>query len=109
MEGNNREFESIQSVDTKLRLAEQRLDTLSANVESSLKELRSLVTSLDKDIAVQEEKQLRIMLQIDQLEKSVEVLSQTNVKKQDGSNDFIKSVLIAVISSGLAYIWSKMT
>lgn len=109
MSNDNLGFTRVQDLDTGLQLLEQRVDLLNRNVEETLKELKVVVKDLDKDMAVYEEKQARLMYQIDQLEKSIVALGNTNVKKQDSSDAMVRGVLTALISSVIGYFISKLT
>lgn len=99
----------ISQVDTGLKLLEQRVDILNKSVEETLRDLRAIVKDLDKDMAVYEEKQARLMYQIDQLEKNILALDNVNSKKKDNSDAFIRGILTALISSVIGYIVSRLS
>lgn len=74
----------------------------------AINELKSIVQSIDKDTAIQAEKQSHLYYQISQLEKTVESMKGNDTKEVDRKRDLIEKIFMAVLGASVTYIFSLL-
>lgn len=69
-------------------------------------ELKSIVQSLDKDMAIQTEKQTHLLFRIEQLYEELEELGKKGDKTNDNQRELIEKTLMAFLGGLITYIFS---
>lgn len=92
--------ETRESIDSLKKIYE---DVMSLNTDT-----RNVISSLDKEQAIQSEKNTHIFYQLGQLEKRVEELERHDDKSSDNMRGLIEKVFMAVIGGLVAYVFSML-
>jgi chromosome segregation ATPase len=71
-----------------------------------INELMNIVQSLDKDMAIQTEKQSHLFYRIEQLQKELDALENRGEKGSDRQRDLVEKALMAVLGGLITYIFS---
>jgi chromosome segregation ATPase len=93
----------------KLRQIEDALqdhETDAKELKSMVGELRKIVQVLDKDMAIQLEKQSHLFYRVEQLQRELELLEAKGVKSSDKQRAFIESALLAFLGGLITYVFS---
>mgnify|MGYP001049810391 CR=1 FL=1 len=72
-------------------------------------ELKNIVQSLDKDMAIQSEKQSHLFYRIDQLQREIELLEAKGVKSSDKQRALVENALMAFLGGLITYIFSLIS
>lgn len=103
----------LATLETKVKTNDLSDTTKFSNIEEvqkelimNITELRSVVQSLDKDMAIQTEKASHVNYQISQLEDQVNGLKGHDSKETDRRRDLIEKVFMAILGGAVAYIFS---
>ncbi|AYJ75922.1 hypothetical protein Goe27_00540 [Bacillus phage vB_BsuM-Goe27] len=72
-------------------------------------ELKEIVQSLDKDMAIQSEKQSHLFYRVEQLQRELELLEEKGVKTSDKQRALIENALMAFLGGLITYIFSMMS
>lgn len=99
-------LDKIKNLEDKVQTGELTRKTDNEELTKAIKELRDIVVALDKDSALQSEKQSHIFYQIGQLEKGVEALRQTNQKEDEGKKDLVEKVFMIILGAVVTYVFS---
>lgn len=84
------------------------LDAERRELSIAINELKSIVQSLDKETAIQAEKQSHLYYQITQLEKTVESMKGDDVKEVDRKKDLVEKIFMAILGASVTYIFSLL-
>lgn len=84
------------------------LDVERKELTIAINELKTIVQSIDKDTAIQAEKQSHLYYQISQLEKTVDSMKGNNSKEVDRKRDLIEKIFMAVLGASITYIFSML-
>lgn len=98
-----------QEVLLKLQAIEDRLqdqENSAAELKSVVTELKGIVQDLDKDMAIQAEKQSHLFFRIEQLQRELEVLESKGEKGNDRQRGLIENALMIVLGSLISYLLS---
>ncbi len=96
----------------KLKTIEGMLQDQDNNTEQLkdvINELRAVVQDLDKNMAIQSEKQSHLYYRVEQLQKEIEVLEASGEKINNRQRDLIEKALMAFLGGLITYIFSIMT
>lgn len=74
----------------------------------AINELKSIVQSIDKETAIQAEKQSHLYYQITQLEKTVEGMKGVDTKEIDRKRDLIEKIFMAILGASVTYMYSLL-
>lgn len=77
-------------------------------LEKAVNELKSIVQSLDKEMAIRTEKQSHLFYQITQLEKTVSGLQVVDNREIDRKRDLVEKIFMAVLGATVTYIFSML-
>lgn len=77
-------------------------------LEQAIKELKNIVQSLDKETAIQAEKQSHLYYQIVQLEKTVDSMKGDDSKEVARKRDLVEKIFMAVIGALVTYIFGLL-
>lgn len=78
-------------------------------LENEVGELRKMVVSLDKEVAVNSEKQSSIYIQLDRLDEKIKELTNNTVVKDTRKKDTTEKVLLLVLGSIITFIFNKFS
>lgn len=92
----------LQEIETVL----QDQENSAAELKDVIDELKGIVQNLDKDMAIQAEKQSHLLFRIEQLQRELQVLESRSEKGSDKQRALIENVLMAVIGGLITYIFS---
>lgn len=85
----------------------QETDTMELKVV--VNELRAIVQSLDKDFAIQLEKQSHLFYRVEQLNKELELLEAKGVKDSDKQRTLVENALMAFLGGLITYLFSLIS
>ncbi|UXE02804.1 hemolysin [Staphylococcus phage Koomba-kaat_1] len=68
-----------------------------------------MVVSLDKEVAVNSEKQSSIYIQLDRLDEKIKELTNNTVVKDTRKKDTTEKVLLLVLGSIITFIFNKFS
>lgn len=80
----------------------------SEELQSAIKELRDIVNSLDKRLAIHEEKYSHLTYQITKLENTISALEAVNDKETDHKRDIVENVFMMVLGAIVTYLFSLL-
>lgn len=75
-------------------------------LEKVVEDLKGIVLSLDKELALQAEKYSHLFFRIEQLQKEIEVLANKGEKGNDRQRDLVEKALMAVLGGLITFIFS---
>lgn len=100
--------EKVQSGSLTSEKAFSSLDAERKELEKAINELKSIVQSLDKEMAINIEKQSHLYYQINQLEKAVSGLQGVDSREIDRKRDLVEKIFMAVLGATVTYIFSML-
>ena len=95
----------------KLKDIESTLQTSTndtAELKTVVHELKNIVQSLDKDVAIQTEKQSHLFYRIEQLQSEINMLEDKGDKSNDRHRQLIENALMAVLGGVITYVFSLL-
>lgn len=66
------------------------------------------ITALDKDTAIQEEKNSNIFYQLEQLERRLEELERTSEKNSDNTRQFVEKIVMLIIGGLVTWLFNVL-
>jgi chromosome segregation ATPase len=100
---------SNQEVILKLQAIENKLqdqDNSAAELKGVVTELKGIVQDLDKDMAIQAEKQSHLFFRIEQFQRELEVLESRGEKGNERQRSLIENALMVVLGGLISYLFS---
>lgn len=98
---------------TEVILKLQEIESVLQDQNSSTKELKGIVSDLkkvvqdlDKDNAIQAEKQSHMFYRIEQLQRELETIEGRGERGSDRQRDLVEKALMAVLGGLITYIFS---
>lgn len=85
-------------------LQNQKTDT--EKLKEVVSELKAVVSDLDKNAAIQSEKQSHLYYRVEQLQKQIESLEASGEKTDDRQRDLIEKALMLFIGGLISYLFS---
>jgi len=101
MATNQEVMAKLQKIESVLQ--DQESDT--AELKRVVDELKGIVQSLDKYVAIQAEKQAHLLSRIEQLQDQIHVLENHREKGNDKQRQLIENALMAILGGLIAYIF----
>lgn len=86
----------------------QNQNTDVAELKGIVSELKNIVQSLDKEVAIQVEKQSHLYFRIEQLQKEIELLEAKGVKTNDKQRALLENALMAFLGGLITYIFGLL-
>ncbi|AHJ87575.1 hypothetical protein Bp8pC_145 [Bacillus phage Bp8p-C] len=105
MNQNGELIERLRSIEGKIQ--DQETDT--TELRGVVDELKNIVFSLDKDIAIQQEKQSHLYYKMEQLQKELELLESAGDRKSDKQRELIEKALMAFLGGLITYLFSMIS
>ncbi|MDN6195916.1 MAG: hypothetical protein L0I93_05455 [Atopostipes suicloacalis] len=99
----------LQSLEDRLQhgeLTEKGLQEGNKELETALKDLKSIVSNLDTRFSVYEEKYTHLSYQISKLEKAIQDLEDVNDKNTDHKRDVVENIFMIVLGAVVTYLFS---
>lgn len=78
-------------------------------LDKDVERLKSIIHDLDKDLAVNSEKQSAIYVQLDRLDEKIDELKKNTKSKDDKKKDTTEKVLLLVLGAILSFVFNKFT
>lgn len=101
MATNQEVMVKLQKIESVLQ--DQESDT--TELKRVVDELKGIVQNLDKDMAIQAEKQVHLLSRIEQLQGQIHVLENQREKGNDKQRQLIENALMAILGGLIAYIF----
>lgn len=79
-----------------------------AELKSVVTDLKNVVQSLDKEVAIQAEKQSHLFYRIEQLQIEIALLEDKDDKANDKHRQLIENTLMAVLGAVLTYVFTLL-
>lgn len=79
-----------------------------AELKSVVTDLKNVVQSLDKEVAIQAEKQSHLFYRIEQLQAEIAMLEDKDDKANDKHRQLIENTLMAVLGAVLTYVFTLL-
>uniref|UniRef100_A0AAU8GRX9 Hemolysin n=1 Tax=Mammaliicoccus phage MSShimriz1 TaxID=3230127 RepID=A0AAU8GRX9_9VIRU len=79
------------------------------SLDEDVERLKSIIHDLDKDLAVNSEKQSAIYIQLDRLDEKIDELKKNTKSKDDKKKDTTEKVLLLVLGAILSFVFNKFT
>ncbi|AIW03348.1 hypothetical protein CPT_Mater191 [Bacillus phage Mater] len=87
----------------------QNNETDTEELKGVVNELKVIIQSLDKDMAIQLEKQSHLYYRVEQLQKEIELLENKGVKSSDKQRALVENALMAFLGGLITYIFSLLS
>jgi len=87
----------------------QNQETDTTELKGVVHELKAIVQSLDKDMAIQLEKQSHLFYRVEQLQKEIELLEAKDVKTSDKQRALVENALMAFLGGLITYVFSLLS
>jgi chromosome segregation ATPase len=99
---NSELINKLREIENKLQ--DQATDTV--ELKGVVTELKLIVQSLDKDMAIQLEKQSHLFYRVEQLQREIELLEEKGVKSSDKQRALVENALMAFLGGLITYVFS---
>lgn len=77
-------------------------------LENRVNLLSDAVKDLDKDVAIKQEKQAQIYIQIDRLDELIKEMKTSTSTKEDKKKDTIEKFLLLIIGGIISFVFNKL-
>lgn len=101
---NNEIMQKLKEIENTL----QNHKTETVELRNVVNDLRDIVQSLDKDMAIHSEKQSHLFYRIEQMQREIELLDEKGEKGSDKQRDIIEKALMAFLGGLITYIFNTM-
>lgn len=78
------------------------------DLENRVSALSDFVKDLDKDVAIKQEKQAQIYIQIERLDEMIKDIKSTSTTKEDKKKDVVEKVLLLIIGAIVSFVFNKL-
>lgn len=78
------------------------------DLENRVSALSDFVKDLDKDVAIKQEKQAQIYIQIDRLDEMIKDIKSTSTTKDDKKKDVVEKILLLIIGAIVSFVFNKL-
>jgi chromosome segregation ATPase len=103
-ENNTELLDKLKEIESTLQTSNS--DT--AELKTVVHELKNIVQSLDKEVAIQSEKQSHLFYRIEQLQSELNMLEDKGDKANDRHRQLIENALMAVLGGVITYVFSLL-
>ncbi|QQO41421.1 hypothetical protein 015DV004_206 [Bacillus phage 015DV004] len=101
---NNEIMQKLKEIENTL----QNHKTETVELKNVVNDLRDIVQSLDKDMAIHSEKQSHLFYRIEQMQREIELLDEKGEKGSDKQRDIVEKALMAFLGGLITYIFNTM-
>lgn len=101
---NNEIMQKLKEIENTLQ--NHKTDTV--ELRNVVNDLRDIVQSLDKDMAIHSEKQSHLFYRIEQMQREIELLDEKGEKGSDKQRDIVERALMAFLGGLITYIFNTM-
>lgn len=78
------------------------------DLEDKVSALSDFVKDLDKDIAIKQEKQTQIYIQIERLDEMIKDIKTTSTTKEDKKKDVVEKILLLIIGAIISFVFNRL-
>lgn len=78
------------------------------DLEDKVSALSDFVKDLDKDIAIKQEKQAQIYIQIERLDEMIKDIKTTSTTKEDKKKDVVEKILLLIIGAIISFVFNRL-
>lgn len=78
------------------------------DLEDKVSALNDFVKDLDKDIAIKQEKQAQIYIQIERLDEMIKDIKTTSTTKEDKKKDVVEKILLLIIGAIISFVFNRL-
>lgn len=78
------------------------------DLEDKVSALSDFVKDLDKDIAIKQEKQAQIYIQIERLDEMIKDIKTTSTTKEDKKKDVVEKILLLIIGGIISFVFNRL-
>lgn len=78
------------------------------DLEDKVAALSDFVKDLDKDIAIKQEKQAQIYIQIERLDEMIKDIKTTSTTKEDKKKDVVEKILLLIIGAIISFVFNRL-
>lgn len=78
------------------------------DLEDKVSALSDFVKDLDKDIAIKQEKQAQIYIQIERLDEMIKDIKTTSNTKEDKKKDVVEKILLLIIGAIISFVFNRL-
>lgn len=78
------------------------------DLEDKVSALSDFVKDLDKDVAIKQEKQAQIYIQIDRLDEMIKDIKTSSNTKDDKKKDVVEKILLLIIGAIVSFVFNKL-
>lgn len=78
------------------------------DLEDKVSALSDFVKDLDKDIAIKQEKQAQIYIQIERLDEMIKDIKTTSTTKEDNKKDVVEKILLLIIGAIISFVFNRL-
>lgn len=103
-----RDFSDNERYHDEIRYTIEHLQKIYNEISELQRETGSIVSSLDKDQAIQGEKNSNIFYQLEQLERRLEELERNSEKSNDNTRQFVEKILMLVIGALVTWLFNVL-
>lgn len=125
-ENNQDIYRRLRELEEKIQSGELSKDNTYKSINEAIKELKSvyaelekregvskrelngIITVLDKDMAIQAEKQSNVFYQLGQLEKRIEELEKNDDKSSENLRGLVEKIFMVIIGALVTYVFSML-
>ena len=100
----------LQRLEDKLQqgeLTDKGIQQGNTELNNAVSELKDIVNSLDKRIAIHEEKYAHLTYQITKLEETISALEGVNDKEYDRKRAIVENIFMVVLGAIVTYVFSS--
>lgn len=78
------------------------------DLEDKVSTLSDFVKDLDKDIAIKQEKQTQIYIQIERLDEMIKDIKTTSITKEGKKKDVVEKILLLIIGAIISFVFNRL-
>lgn len=101
----------VQRLEDKLQhgeITENGIRQDNQELNDAVNELKSIVNSLDKRLAIHEEKYSHLVYQITKLEKTIDALENVNDREADHKRDIVENIFMVVLGAVVTFLFGML-
>lgn len=105
----NNLVKQVDSIKTKIQDGNYIDKETFRELEIEVSELRKMIVSIDKDVAVNSEKQSAVYIQLERLDEKITELAESTKTKDTKKKDTTEKVMLLVLGAILSFVFNKFS
>lgn len=105
----NNLVKQVDSIKTKIQDGNYIDKETFRELEIEVSELRKMIVSIDKDVAVNSEKQSAVYIQLERLDEKITDLAESTKTKDTKKKDTTEKVMLLVLGAILSFVFNKFS